>query len=102
VPVSRDLERLRQLEAEFDFLRDKILKAARALVLVEDNRAQLLARLGRAGRLATHGDLARAQTQAGENADAATSITVQADKMDRFPTAVHPMRLVDAADEASG
>ena len=83
--VSRDLERLRQLEAEFDFLRDRVLKAARALVIVEDTRAQVLARLNRASRHDPYPDLADAVAQAGANADVATTITVQADGMDRFP-----------------
>jgi len=99
--VSRDLERLRQLEAEFDFLRDRVLKAARALVLVEDMRAQALARLGRHDQPATCADLPGALAQAGDNADTATAITVQADLMSRFPAA-RPMRLMPAGDGTTG
>lgn len=104
--ADADEVRLRQLEAQFDFLRDKLLRTARALVVSEDRRSELLAKLAGGAESPPSGEGFAAARQAHDNADTATAIITRTERMARCsPLAVLPPSLdinQSPADAVSG
>jgi hypothetical protein len=83
-------DEMRQLDATRDALRDRLLRVVRALIQVEDRRADLLLRLvERDHDLADSGRQRRAR-DARSNADDLTAILVAVERLSPRPTTTGP------------
>jgi hypothetical protein len=76
-----DLESLDRLETQFDLLRARLLRLARALIVLEDHHADVLLRLSNNHAAAAVHTLVDGAHIARTNADRATTIVTEAERM---------------------